>query len=92
MRPEARDLFGEIPVTLADVLAWMLAVPGIAPSSPRFGYYVRWYDVVGKIRAAKLAGRFDAIISSTHEPPPFKLAAAVDLAAAVRARRLSSGR
>lgn len=49
------DLFGEIPVSLDELLAWMLSVPRIPPNSPRFGYYVRGYDVIGKIRAAKAA-------------------------------------
>lgn len=72
------DLFGEIPVTLDELLAWMLAVPGIAPTSPRFAYYVRGYDVIDKIRAATLSGTFDEIVA---EPPP----AAVRLAAALSA-------
>lgn len=57
-----RDLFGEIPVLLDDVLAWMLAVPRIPPGSPHFAAYVRDYNVPDKIRAAKLAGEFEAII------------------------------
>jgi hypothetical protein len=63
MRVE-RDLFGEIPVSEGDVLAWMLAVPGIAPTSPsRFAWYVRAYNVAGKIRAAKEDGSFDETVS-----------------------------
>jgi hypothetical protein len=76
----AHDLFGEIPVTLADVLAWMLAVPGIPPSSPRFGHYVRGYDVIGKIRAAKAAGTFERAIGELDTPAPARLAAALDAA------------
>ena len=52
-RHHLEDLFGEIPVTLSDVLAWMLVVPGIPPTSPRFGYYVRNYNVIAKSRDAK---------------------------------------
>ena len=55
------DLFGEIPVTWSDVIAWCAAVPGIAPDSWRFGYYVRGWNVPEKIRQAKLAGTFESI-------------------------------
>ena len=74
----ARDLFGEIPVTLDDVLAWMLAVPGIPPDSRRFGHYIRGYDVIGKIRAAKAAGTFEQLLSSEPTPSALRLAAALD--------------
>lgn len=86
MQPAPRDLFGEVPVSLGDVLAWMLAVPGIAPDSPRFAYYLRTYDVIGKIQAAKLAGTFEEITGAPPAPPPYRLAAAVDVAEA-QARR-----
>lgn len=58
------DLFGEIPVTEDDMRAWVAAV------SPRWLYpersyrsYVRGWNVADKVRAAKLAGTFDAITS-----------------------------
>lgn len=70
------DLFGEIPVSLDELLAWMLAVPGIPPDSPRFGHYVRGYQVIGKIQAAKLAGTFDQIVSEPDTPAPIRLQAA----------------
>lgn len=78
------DLFGEIPVTLDDVLAWMLAVPGIPPSSSRFGAYVRGYQVIDKIRQAKAEGTFDAILQAPDRPAPFRLAAAIAAAEASR--------
>lgn len=80
MRPAARDLFGEIPVTLDELLAWMLAVPGLAPTSPRFAWYVRGWNVIEKIRAAKEAGTFDAIVSAPAPAPPYRLGAAIDAA------------
>lgn len=82
------DLFGEIPVTLAEVLQWMLAVPGIPPTSPRFGHYVRTYDVIGKIRAAKAAGTLDAQLHDQATPAslPHRLASAID-AASTESRR-----
>lgn len=58
------DLFGEIPVTLTDVLAWMLAVPRIPPTTRRFAWYVRNYHVIGKIQAAKEDGSFYAIVAA----------------------------
>jgi len=82
MQPAVRDLFGEVPVSLADVLGWMLAVPGIPPTSSRFGPYVRDYRVIEKIRAAKLEGRFEAIVNAPPPPPPYRLAAAIDVAEA----------
>lgn len=70
------DLFGEIPVTLDELLAWMLSVPGIPPTSPRFGHYVRGYDVIGKIRQAKASGTFEAILSESTDTAPARLQAA----------------
>jgi hypothetical protein len=98
MRPAVRDLFGEIPVTLDELLAWMLAVPGIPPTSTRFVYYVRGWRVIDKIRAAKACGTLEEILDPAPAPPPYRLAAAIDEAArsvggwrnerhAVRARR-----
>ncbi len=73
MRPRQRDLFGEIPVHLDEVLAWMLAVPGISPDSARFGPYVRDYNVPEKIRQAKASGTFEAAIAAPR-PLPARLA------------------
>lgn len=64
------DLFGEVPVSLDDVLLWMLAVPRLAPTSPRFPAYVRDYRVPEKIRAAKLAGTFEATVAIVLSPTP----------------------
>ena len=50
--PPPLDLFGEIPCTWSDCAAWCLAVPGIAPDSPRFAAYVRGYNVIDKVRRA----------------------------------------
>lgn len=58
----------------------MLAVPGIPPSSPRFGYYVRGWNVIDKIRAAKAAGTFEEYIGEAPAPPPYRLGAAIDAA------------
>lgn len=79
MRPSLLDLFGEIPVTLDDVLAWMLAVPGIPPDSPRFARYVLTYDVPAKIRQAKASGDFERAIAPPQAGPA-RIAAALSAA------------
>lgn len=61
MQPAIYDLFGEIIITPADIAAWLINVPRIHPDSPRAAHYVRGWDVVGKVRAAKALGRFEAI-------------------------------
>lgn len=53
------DLFGEVPVTRADVYAWLLAVVNLDPASERAAGYVRGYDVINKIIRAKLDGSFE---------------------------------
>ena len=78
--PPPFDLFGDVPVRLEEVLAWMLAVPGIAPTSRRFFTYLRDYRVIEKIKAAKIAGTFDQAIAGAVAPAPYRLAAAIDAA------------
>jgi len=70
MVPYPRDLFGEVPVTTHDIDAWLQAVPRIAPGSPRAEHYVKAWGVVDKIKAAKLAGTFDAMTQRQSEPSP----------------------
>lgn len=60
------DLFGEVVITTHDIDAWLLAVPRIQPGTQRAANYVEGWNVVEKIRRAKLEGRFDAIVT----PPP----------------------
>lgn len=62
MRPHVTDFFGEVPVSFADVRAWLLAVPRLDPQSPRAPAYVRDWGVVEKIKRAKLDGSFDKIV------------------------------
>lgn len=56
--PYARDLFGEVPVTTLDIRLWLVCIPRMDPDSPRAAWYVKGYNVAGKIRAAKVAGTF----------------------------------
>jgi hypothetical protein len=57
------DLFGEIPVTWPEVDAWCLAVAGLPPDSWRRTYYLVYWNVIDKIKAAKRAGIYDKIIA-----------------------------
>jgi hypothetical protein len=60
------DLFGQVPVTVPEVHAWLRAVARMEPDNPRAAWYVRAYDVPAKVAAAKLRGDFETI---TAEPP-----------------------
>jgi len=62
------DLFGEIPVTWPEVWAWLEAVPRISRHSWRARYYLDYWRGPDKIRAAKIAGTFDAIIQASTAP------------------------
>lgn len=52
--PSIYDLFGDIPVTQNEIIAWCESVVHLSPTSPRFNYYVKNWDVAYKIRQAKL--------------------------------------
>lgn len=58
------DLFGEVPVSWDEADKWCLAVAGLKPDSWRCPYYIQYWNVVEKIRRAKIAGTFDLIIQS----------------------------
>ena len=60
-RVDAQDLFGEVPVSQADIVRWLDALPRLSKAPWRRAAYSRAYDVVGKIRAAKAAGRWPPI-------------------------------
>jgi len=62
-RNPALDLFGEVPITWEEVYLWCERVPKIARDSWRLNYYLQNWNVPAKIRAAKLAGCFDAVIA-----------------------------
>jgi len=60
------DLFGEkFPVTWPEVDAWCLAVAGLAPDSWRRPYYIKYWNVVGKIQQAKETGTLEKILNRT---------------------------
>jgi hypothetical protein len=61
------DLFGDVQVTTDDLHAWVSAIsPAWALSERSLTYYIRHWDVAGKVRHAKLAGTFDAIIENAR--------------------------
>lgn len=61
MKQPAHDLFGEIPVLLSDLEAWVAAVAPRYLNQRGYANYVRSYDVASKVRAAKASGLFDEI-------------------------------
>jgi len=52
------DLFGQIPVSQADIELWLSVVGRWPLDSPRVRWYVRAYAVIEKIAAAKAAGQW----------------------------------
>lgn len=61
------DLFGEVIVTADDIAQWVCAVaPAFCSSERAFEHYVRCWHVADKVRAAKLAGTFDATIENAR--------------------------
>jgi hypothetical protein len=52
--PHGFDLFGETSLTIGEIDLWMQKVKRMDRSSPRFDWYVRNWDVVGKIKRVKL--------------------------------------
>lgn len=69
MKPRTYDLFGEIPVTVPEIEAWLRAVPRIEPGTTRAAYYVTAWNVPAKIRAAKQAGTFEELTRRADHSP-----------------------
>jgi hypothetical protein len=67
-----RDLFGQVVVSYEDLERWVSAVaPGFAHNPQRMAYYIRHWDVASKVRAAKLAGTFEATIENARDRRAF---------------------
>ncbi len=82
-RPRAKDLFGQVPVTLDDLQTWVkVKAPHMASNAWRFQHYVKAWNVADKIRAAKIDGSFYEI--EEPEPELLGLGSATRLAAAIR--------
>lgn len=62
------DLFGDVIITHDDLHAWVAAVaPAFAVNERSIKRYIRFWDVAGKVRRAKLAGTFDSTIENARE-------------------------
>lgn len=66
-KSHALDLFGEIPVTWPEVFTWCKAVAGIELDSWRLPYYIEYWNVPGKVAAAKKDGSFWKIHEEDRE-------------------------
>lgn len=60
MHQPALDLFGEVPITVPELRAWLIQVAGLDPDSPRAAHYLRAYNVTEKIARTKLQMQPDA--------------------------------
>lgn len=56
------DLFGEVPVTLRDLELWLFKIPRLPHFHRSRASYARTWNIVDKIRRAKLDGTFDDAI------------------------------
>lgn len=74
LRQPPYDLFGEIPVTHDDLVAWVAAVSPVHLSERSFLNYVRNYQVADKLRWAKKRGEFEAITAVKRQPYHARLA------------------
>lgn len=61
------DLFGQVIITHDEINAWLEAVPRLKPGTARAAWYVRAYDVPGKIAREKIAGTFEQLVKA-REP------------------------
>ena len=69
------DLFGQVPVLESEIFDWVKAVaPHYLRPRHAFDNYVKSYDVPAKIRAAKIRGDYDDIVSKRREPWHARLA------------------
>lgn len=61
-----RDLFGEIPVLLSEIEAWLTLVPRLSHNQHlRRKSYLQGWNVVKKIQQAKLSGSFPGVMGGT---------------------------
>jgi hypothetical protein len=76
----ARDLFGDVVVTDADVFLWVSTVaPRWIHSERAFSNYVRGYSVADKVRAAKLSGHWQSVVNRHEYLAPWHDRLAVDV-------------
>jgi hypothetical protein len=61
------DLFGQVAVSYEDLEIWVSALaPGFAVNHHRMAYYIKHWDVAGKVERAKRAGTFELIIENAR--------------------------
>lgn len=66
------DLFGDVQVTVDDLHDWVRAIAPAWTSSERsLTYYIRHWDVAGKVRRAKMAGTFETTIENARSQRAF---------------------
>lgn len=58
MIPSATDLFGEVPVTAADLNTWCDHLNKHWPTEWRRDWYIENWNVADKVRQSKLSGEF----------------------------------
>jgi hypothetical protein len=85
------DMFGEVPVSRPDVYAWLMAVVNMDPASFRADDYVRNYQVLEKIVAAKLNGTFDQIVRRVRASARYRELAAIGRASQEASNSLGLG-
>lgn len=65
---ETQDLFDTVRVTWPEVRLWVGTVaPHVLSSEQRFEYYVKGWDVPGKVRQAKMAGGWPPVSGSARQ-------------------------
>lgn len=64
----ARDLFGQISVTIDDLASWVRAVaPHMARNAQSLSHYIRWWNVATKVATAKADGSFYSITGPSDD-------------------------
>lgn len=74
LKQPALDLFGEVVVTDDDLFDWVAAISPVHLHERGYALYVQRYDVAGKVRTAKLAGRFETLTARRSQPWHARLA------------------
>ncbi len=68
LSPAPFDLFGDVVVTLDDCELWLDCVPRMQGcTAKRRAYYFKYWDVVNKIKRAKIEGYFSELTASAPE-------------------------
>ena len=60
------------------LVRWMLCIPKISPTSPRFDYYARYWNVLDKIRRFAASGELDSMLQDSPAFSAEELRAALD--------------